>query len=166
VPPLRDRQNDIMLFAQHFLSIANKELGKQVKGFSPDVEIVFKNYVWHGNLRELKNVINRATLLTDTEYIQVGAIPFEVTNHNKLQFDSNVGLSQDSDLPDEAIGQGMSKKVGLKAATLDAEFVIIQDTLKLVNYNKSKAAKLLNIDRKTIYNKIKQFERINAKIDV
>ena len=70
IPPLRERRDDIMLFATHFLHTTNEELGKQVKGFEPDVEEIFKKYVWYGNLRELKNVIKRATLLTEGEFIE------------------------------------------------------------------------------------------------
>jgi two-component system response regulator HydG len=65
VPPLRERKDDIMIFARHFLQITNLELGKSIEDFSPEVENIFRNYIWHGNLRELKNVIKRATLLTD-----------------------------------------------------------------------------------------------------
>src|SRR6201992_3325412 len=63
MPPLRDRGSDIMLMAEHFLRIANKELARDVQFFSPDVEESFVNYRWTGNIRELKNVIRRATLL-------------------------------------------------------------------------------------------------------
>lgn len=164
VPPLRERKNEIMTFAEHFLDLANRELGKNVKGFSSDVEIIFKSYVWHGNLRELKNVVKRAALLTDSDYIQSGALPFEVVHFNRLQFEeenelnlvrNNIPAHGDHML---ANGSDTSRRVGLKAATLDAEYELILETLKKVNYNKSKAAKLLNIDRKTIYNKIKQFK--------
>jgi two-component system response regulator HydG len=164
VPPLRERKNEIMMFAEHFLKLANHELGKDVKGFSSEVEAIFKSYVWHGNLRELKNVVKRATLLTDTEYVQAGAIPFEVIHFNRLQFGEenelnplrSNGNGYNERMPSN--GSEGSRRVGLKAATLDAEYDLILETLKKVNYNKSKAAKLLNIDRKTIYNKIKQFK--------
>jgi two-component system response regulator HydG len=164
VPPLRERKNEIMMFAEHFLKLANHELGKDVKGFSAEVEAIFKSYVWHGNLRELKNVVNRATLLTDTEHVQAGAIPFEVIHFNRLQFGEENELnplrSNGNGYNDRMPSNGSegSRRVGLKAATLDAEYDLILETLKKVNYNKSKAAKLLNIDRKTIYNKIKQFK--------
>ena len=86
IPPLRERRDDIMLFAGHFLQTTNEELGKQVKGFDPDVEEIFKKYVWYGNLRELKNVIKRATLLTEGEFIEASSLPFEISNYSKLQF--------------------------------------------------------------------------------
>src|SRR5207249_4101554 len=65
IPPLRQRPDDVLLFDNHFLQQTNKELGKNVRRLSAEVEQIFKNYVWYGNLRELKNVIKRATLLTD-----------------------------------------------------------------------------------------------------
>lgn len=169
VPPLRERKSDIMTFAHHFLKIANRELGKQVRGFSPEVEHVFKNYVWHGNLRELRNVVKRATLLTDSDYVEVRAIPFEVTNFNRLQFDSNgqqpaprwpaqtASPEPNNDFPERPF----IRNGGLKSATLDAEYELIVETLKRVNFNKSKAAKMLKIDRKTLYNKIKQYKELN-----
>ena len=75
-----------MLFASHFLRTTNEELGKEVKGFDADVEEIFKKYVWYGNLRELKNVIKRATLLTEGEFIEARTLPFEISNYSKLQF--------------------------------------------------------------------------------
>src|SRR3954469_22849244 len=88
VPPLRDRKDDIEIFAQHFLKLTNEELNKNVKGFTPEVDEIFKNYIWYGNLRELKNVIKRVVLLTDTEYIEARSLPFEISNFSKLLFPS------------------------------------------------------------------------------
>ncbi len=87
VPPLRERKSDLMIFANYFLQNTNAELGKSVKGFSPEVEAIFRSYVWHGNLRELKNVVKRATLLTAGEYVEATSLPFEITNFHRLQFD-------------------------------------------------------------------------------
>ena len=89
VPPLRERKDDIMVFARHFLQLTNLELGKNIMDFTPEVENIFSNYIWHGNLRELKNVIKRATLLTDGEMVEAKTLPFEISNYNKLQFDSS-----------------------------------------------------------------------------
>ena len=93
IPPLRERHEDIMVFANHFLQTTNEELGKQVKGFDPDVEEIFKKYVWYGNLRELKNVIKRATLLTEGDFIEARTLPFEISNYSKLQFARSAGIS-------------------------------------------------------------------------
>jgi two-component system response regulator HydG len=161
-----------MTFAQHFLVKANESLGKNIKGFSSEVEEIFKNYIWHGNLRELKNVVKRAALLTDGDYIEDRSLPFEITNFTKLQFE---GLP---DSPDEPVapvpveprkpepvfpkpfgGEGNS----LKEASIDLEYELILKTLKEVNFNKSKAARILNIDRKTLYNKIKLYQELNSR---
>ncbi|MBS1585417.1 MAG: sigma-54-dependent Fis family transcriptional regulator [Bacteroidetes bacterium] len=159
VPPLRERKRDIMLFANHFLAVTNAELGKNVKGFSKEVEDIFNNYVWYGNLRELKNVVKRATLLTDGDYVESKSLPFEITNFHKLQFDAPAPARKSADPEQAAASIPYENK--LKSANLDAEYEVILDALKQANFNKSKAAKLLNIDRKTLYNKMKQFKAFN-----
>lgn len=163
VPPLRERVNDIMVFANHFLTQTNRELGKNVKRFSPEVEDVFRKYVWHGNLRELKNVVKRATLMADSSVIDIKSIPFELVNYRKLQFENTgeqVPVTANRETP--ASGQPAAmREPGLKSVSIDAEYEWILETLKKVDFNKSKAAKLLKIDRKTLYNKIKQYKDLN-----
>ena len=162
VPSLRQRINDIMLFAHHFLKLTNAELGKNVKGFTMEVEDIFRNYVWYGNLRELKNVVKRATLLTDGEYIDAKTLPFEINNFNKLQFEQPVKKETINTPPSN---QDITYDYGdkLRYANIEAEREVILDAIKKSNYNKSKAAELLNIDRKTLYNKLKQFKEHNQK---
>jgi two-component system response regulator HydG len=167
VPPLRERKEDIMLFARHFLNITNRELGKNVKGFSPEVMETFLNYVWHGNLRELKNVIKRSTLLTEGERVEITSLPFEITHYNKLKFeepseDRERGPQEEPEsLPVEIPLPRKEKEFkSLKNASLDAEYEMVLKALEEVDFNKSKAAKLLNIDRKTIYNILNQYKRI------
>jgi two-component system response regulator HydG len=163
VPPIRERKQDIMLFANHFLEITNNELGKNVKGFSREVTDIFLNYVWYGNLRELKNVVKRATLLTDSDTIEVKSLPFEISNFHKLQFDGPLNKSSNTQSAQirSYSNQDGSFENKLKSANLDAEYEVILSALKQANFNKSKAAKLLNIDRKTLYNKMKQFKEFN-----
>jgi two-component system response regulator HydG len=172
IPPLRERKNDIMIFARHFLNLTNEELNKKVKGFSPEVEEIFQKYVWYGNLRELKNVVKRATLLTDGDYIEDRSLPFEIVNFNKLSFDGGTDpvtpAAPVSAAPPPvnthaapAHGRTVLDETTLKAASIDAEYELIIEALKQANFNKSKAAKLLNIDRKTLYNKMKQYQEFN-----
>ncbi|MFT3825412.1 MAG: sigma-54 dependent transcriptional regulator [Chitinophagaceae bacterium] len=169
VPPLRERKEDILLFAGHFLKITNHELEKQVKGFTPEVEAIFKNYVWFGNLRELRNVVKRSVLLSDGDYVDVKTLPFEISNYSKLQFDvspaepqmhiTSTFVRHDERMADNVVrGNG---EINLKSASIDAEYETIVQALKQVNFNKSKAARLLNIDRKTLYNKMKQYKEFN-----
>lgn len=170
IPPLRERKGDIMVFARHFLNLTNEELNKKVKGFSTGVEEVFQKYVWYGNLRELKNVVKRATLLSDGEYIEERSLPFEIVNFNKLSFDygsepaAPAPAQMQPPAPAHASalhGRTVLDETTLKAASIDAEYEMIIEALKQANFNKSKAAKLLNIDRKTLYNKMKQYQEFN-----
>jgi two-component system response regulator HydG len=164
VPPLRERVNDIMVFANHFLVQTNKELGKNVKRFSPEVEDVFRKYVWHGNLRELKNVVKRATLMADSSVIDIKSIPFELVNYRKLQFENTgeqVPVAANRESAAASTQPAPPREPGLKSVSIDAEYEWILETLKKVDFNKSKAAKLLKIDRKTLYNKIKQYKDLN-----
>ena len=164
VPPLRERVNDIMVFANHFLVQTNKELGKNVKRFSPEVEDVFRKYVWHGNLRELKNVVKRATLMADSSVIDIKSIPFELVNYRKLQFENTgeqVPVAANREAATATAQPAPLREPGLKSVSIDAEYEWILETLKKVDFNKSKAAKLLKIDRKTLYNKIKQYKDLN-----
>jgi two-component system response regulator HydG len=168
IPPLRERREDVLMFATHFLDQANEELNKKIKGFAPEVEEVLKNYIWYGNLRELKNVIKRTSLLTDGEQIELVSLPFEVTNFTKLNFDVSeepyTGSSRDVKEVQEEIVLKREDSLGensLRDAAADAEYMTILKALKEVNFNKSKAARLLNVDRKTLYNKIKQFDANN-----
>ena len=152
-----------MLYAHHFLDMTNAELGKSVKGFSKEVEEIFNNYVWYGNLRELKNVVKRATLLTDGEWVEAISLPFEITNFSKLQFESPFANAKSKDVaaPPASNTASAPFENKLKSANLDAEYEVILNALKQVNFNKSKAAKLLNVDRKTLYNKMRQFKEFN-----
>lgn len=180
VPPLRERKEDIMVFARHFLGLTNKELGKNVKDFSPEVEHIFLHYVWHGNLRELKNVVKRATLLADGDLIESRFLPFEISNFSKLQFGATASaaptpeplpsatiIPSNQPMQPAPIAPAPQKPVihdhSLKSASLDAEYEMIVEALKQVNFNKSKAARLLNIDRKTLYNKMKQYQDLVNK---
>ncbi len=172
IPPLRERKTDIMIFARHFLELTNQELNKKVKGFSPEVEDIFQKYIWYGNLRELKNVVKRATLLTDGDYIEDRSLPFEIVNFNKLSFDTSIEpaaaistianpVFNNAANALQPVGRTVLDETTLKAASIDAEYEMIIEALKQANFNKSKAAKLLNIDRKTLYNKMKQYQEFN-----
>jgi len=143
VSPLRERKDDIMELAEHFLMKANRDLNKNVKGFDEDTVQCFYKYSWPGNIRELKNVITRAALLTDSEYIYSKTLPLEISNPEKFNFPQ---ATTNSDSP-----------LDLKSATKDAEYEIIMRAMKQAKNNKSETARILNIDRKTLYNKLKQF---------
>jgi two-component system, NtrC family, response regulator HydG len=132
-PSLTDRGEDLMVFADYFLEKANQQLNKEIIGFSPDVVKIFQNYSWPGNLRELQNCVKRATLLTRGDFIESDVLPAEFFQIQKQQNTaSTFSLSENER---ETIIHALSK----------------------AQNNKSEAAKLLKITRKTLYNKLKQY---------
>ena len=139
VPPLRERGADIDIFADHFLKNSNEELGRQVKALSLTVQKVFHEYTWPGNIRELKNVVKRAVLLSNGDTIDEEHIPAEILFVRNAT-PADPGNSKD-----------------LKSQTEVQEREIIVSTLEKTRYNKSKTAQLLKIDRKTLYNKMKHY---------
>jgi two-component system response regulator HydG len=147
VPSLRNRGNDVMIFAESFLKQANAELNRNVQGFSPEVIECFKTYHWSGNVRELKNVIRRSALLTEGEIVLVKALPLEIATFAKVSALQNAVNS--------GLNTGSLNRRDLKNAAMEAEYDTILNVLREVKFNKTKAAELLNIDRKTLYNKMK-----------
>lgn len=138
VPPLREREEDLEIFTQHFIKLANQELGRQIKRLSSGAMTVFRQYDWPGNLRELKNVIRRMVLLTESETAGMESLPDEMT------FSVNqMPKTQSTDL--KALNEGNEKE-------------LIKEILRQVKNNKSKAARLLNIDRKTLYKKMEKYQ--------
>ncbi|MEO6521827.1 MAG: sigma-54 dependent transcriptional regulator [Mucilaginibacter sp.] len=152
MPPLRERGKDIILMAEHFLQAANEELGRNVSRFSPEVIESLLSYRWQGNIRELKNVIRRAALLTEGGEVQAKALPLEISTYTK-------GVSVYDNAPsyhnNETPAPPAPPRHDLKNAAMEAEYETILRVLREVNFNKTKAAAILNIDRKTLYNKMK-----------
>lgn len=130
VPRLAERKQDIMVFANHFLAQANDDLEKEIEGFDKEVTDLFKSYDWPGNLREMKNIIKRSVLLEKSDVIHISVLPPEMK-----EAPGGAGISYTKENEEEAIKKALEK----------------------ANYNKSKAAKLLDIDRKTLYNKLKLY---------
>ncbi len=138
LPALRDRGKDLELFISHFITLSNKELQRNVQHISPQAKELLLQYDWPGNLRELKNVIKRMVLLSPSETAEIEALPDEMI----------IAINQ------------APKPSGsdLKAINEVNEKTLIMETLLKVKYNKSKAAKLLNIDRKTLYSKMERYD--------
>jgi two-component system, NtrC family, response regulator HydG len=154
LPPLRERKKDIPIFASFFLKNTCAELKKEVKGFDEDVMHLFINYSWPGNLREFRNVIRRAVLLSNSDLISKEILPVEIINWTAADAVASV-FTEAEDIPVTAFAK---KDVYLKDTAAKAEYEAIMKVLKEVNYNKTKAAIILNVDRKTLYNKIKNYE--------
>lgn len=158
VAPLRERKDDIMMYANFFLKMANEELSKNVEEFSQEVQDLFVKYPWYGNLREMKNVVRRTVLLTDGKTVEAKSLPFEISNFTRtamaISYDKQENTAESISTPADEVKE---EKPDLKSVALGAEYDLIIKVLKEVNYNKSKAAKILNIDRKTLYNKMKAY---------
>ncbi len=155
LPPLRERRADIPLFADFFLDKTNLELNKNIEGYEDDVMEMFENYNWPGNLREFRNVVRRAVLLTPSGKVNSKVLPWEITN----------SAIQDNTIPEIEISSsfeksGNFKEIDLKDAAAKAEYDTIMNVLKEVNFNKTRAAEILKIDRKTLYNKIKIYQSL------
>ena len=156
LPALRNRKKDIPLFADFFLQKAKAELDRDIEDFDEEVMNMFINYSWPGNLREFRNVVRRSVLLTASGKISSKTLPWEITNPTALADhsgkDAGLKLTQEP---------GIRKDFDLKDAATKAEYEAIMKVLKDVNFNKTRAAEILRIDRKTLYNKIKSYEESN-----
>lgn len=140
VPSLKQRDGDFFEFLDYFRENANKELSRTVKSFSPEVLDLFRQYDWPGNLRELRNVVKRAVLLSTGEEVSLKAIPSEMVDGVK-----HYSTEKPAQIYD------------LKLLQETQEKEMIMKTLQEVRYNKSKAARILNIDRKTLYMKMEKY---------
>jgi len=134
LPSLQDRFQDLPLFSDFFLKKANAELNKDVLVFSKEVQNAFKIYHWPGNLRELQNVIKRSVLLSTRNEVLLSALPKEIATPNA----------------ESTIKSQFSKSEFEKDRIIKA--------LERTNYNKSEAAKLLQVTRKTLYNRINHYK--------
>lgn len=144
--PIRERKEDIQLFAQHFVDLANERLGRSVTGFDPVALKHVMEHDWTGNLRELGNVVRRAVLLSTGDLITSECLPATVLSGPTVS--STVG-SGEKHAP--AIDDG------LRGVAQQAERDAILAALERNGFNKSKTAEQLNIDRKTLYNKLRSF---------
>lgn len=133
MPDLKDRREDILLFANFFLDQANKELDKHLIGFDNKASQALLNYHWPGNLRQMKNIVKRATLLAQGNFITLNELGTELqeTPANNLN------------------------SISLKNEETEKEHIL--KALQQTRNNKSKAAQLLGVDRKTLYNKMKLY---------
>ena len=133
IPDLKERKEDLLLFANHFLDLANSELRKDIIGFDNDTMQLFQSYSWPGDLRQMKNVIKYATLLATGRYITRKELPEELT-------------------------ENLSSHTNIQLKNVEHERDLIRKALQECGNNKTRAAQLLGIDRKTLYNKLKIYQ--------
>ena len=156
--PLRERKADIMIFAEHFLESANVQLEKDVLGFEEEAKEKLKEYYWHGNLRELYNVVKRAVLLTQGDYIEADVLPQEIISPQYFTQQETPAVQISYDPARPGVPVFSQSAANLKSVSENAERAAILKVLEKTGYNKTKAAEVLNIDRKTLYNKLKAYD--------
>lgn len=144
IEPLRNRKADLNDFIDHFLTLAANELDKVKPEITQKVMEALSNYHWPGNLRELRNIIRRAVLLSNGGEITSDHIPKEIFTVD----------TEDSDILPERMSLAQTD---LKAVQQAQEKEMILKVLEQTKYNKSRTAAILNIDRKTLYNKLKLY---------
>lgn len=157
LPPLRERIEDINLLVFHFLERYKEKTGRFVSGISKEALRAFVNYEWLGNVRELENAIERAVIIASGRQIELDDLPEAIS---KKAFELNAQARQERA---KAAGEGRSLNLEIEfPATLDEiEKQVIELALDYTAGDKSRAAKLLNIGRKTIYRKLEQFQKSN-----
>jgi len=141
VPPLRERKEDIPLLIEHFLKIYNEKNGRLLKGFHPRTLDAMMRYSWPGNIRELENVVERAVILTRDEYVSLPELPEPIA---------------------QAVGEPLPWKVregirpGMTIREMERELILV--TLEHNDGNRTRSAAELGITRRTLQNKLKEYE--------
>ena len=142
IPPLRDREGDVLLLARHYIDNANKKRrGIKLRGMSPDVEKIFSNYKWAGNVRELRNVIERASILEDVDLVTATHLPADLLQtYTPVNSSSNSGIMLPIEgIPLELVGSELARQA-----------------VERTRGNLTKAAKLLDISRDQLRYKLKK----------
>ncbi|WP_220458694.1 sigma-54 dependent transcriptional regulator [Flavobacterium sp. xlx-221] len=148
-PRLHERGKDVLEFAHFFIAQSNEELERNVEGLSDEVTHLFLDYEWPGNLREMRNVIKRAVLLSKNNVIDVDVLPAEMFQQNVLKNNGDFDVVRT---------EGETRQEDLKLYSSKNEEQLIKVALEKAKYNKTKAAQILGIDRKTLYNKLKLYD--------
>lgn len=154
LPPLRQRPEDLELIAFHFLKSYAEQVGKEILRIEPEFMYYLRKYNWPGNIRELKNVIERAVILSDGRELTVDTLPNEVlaASHREVQSPKNEVMQGENVYSDSTV-ESSDDNIDLK--TVEQEHIL--RVLTMVNGNKSEAAKRLDIGLATLYRKLKEY---------
>jgi len=142
MPPLRERVEDILLLSNLFIEENNREHNKSLRGFNEEAKKLLIQYHWPGNVRELRNVIERAMILTDQDFITHKQLPFELKQSGG--FDQAMPAPEVFEITDEMSLDNVEK-------------IHLSKVLKSLEWNKSKASKILGISRATLRAKIRKY---------
>jgi len=135
LPPLRDRQDDVLLLLNHYLAVFNEENGKQIEGFTPAAYEVLSAYRWPGNIRELRNLVERMVVLARGKVLDVQDIPAQVREQaggNEIRIDADLTVDE------------MERRMIIQA-------------LEKTGGNRTKAAEKLGISRRTLHRKLNEY---------
>ncbi len=148
MPPLRERVEDILVLSNLFIEEYNREHNKSIRGFSEEAKNLLTQYHWPGNVRELKNVIERAMILTDQELITPKHLPFELRKGN--------------DGEDGAVTAQELVEITEEMSLARVEKIHLTRVLKSLDWNKSKASRVLGISRATLRAKIRKYNLLET----
>ncbi len=154
LPPLRDRAEDINLLVFHFLESYKSKSGRFVSGISKEAMRALVNYDWPGNVRELENAIERAVIIASGRQIEIDDLP-EAIAHTA---DHASAHARHERATAAGLGNAIGIQIELPSAMDEIEKQVIEATLDYTEGDKSHAARLLNIGRKTLYRKLEQYE--------
>lgn len=138
IPPLRERREDIPVLIDHFIQGAREVHGSKVKGLTPDARRLMTAYLWPGNIRQLRNVVDNMVVLVGEGKLTVDDLPPEIYQR-----------------PDGAASAQLTQLAGITIE--EAEKELIRNTLKMMEGNREQAAKILGIGERTLYRKIKEY---------
>lgn len=160
IPPLRERKEDIPLLVSYFISKYSKKYNKVVQGVSQDVMALFMDYDWPGNVREIENTIARGVIITAAPLIMKEHLPHEFVQ--KIEEGQNYALTHKSKVEADEISSDTEEIIPLPQIIEKIEKREILKALERANGNKTRAAKMLGISRKSLFNKLRQY---NITID-
>ena len=154
LPPLRERFEDIHLLVFHFLEDYKKKSGRFISGISKEAMRALVNYDWPGNVRELENAIERAVIIASGRQIELDDLPDAISRRAAEAF----AYARQERAAAASEGRGIGIEIELPSAMDEIEKQVITATLDYTEGDKSRAAKLLNIGRKTLYRKLEQYD--------
>jgi two-component system, NtrC family, response regulator AtoC len=145
LPPLRERRDDIPLLARHFLSYYSKQTGKSVSAISDNAMELLSNYRWPGNIRELEHAIEQAVALSYQPVLLPEDLPREVREQTTNQFSAKPAASSEFNFPDQPSLEEMKKRY-------------VHHVLQITNGNVSATARILNVDRRSLYRMLARYK--------
>jgi transcriptional regulator with PAS, ATPase and Fis domain len=153
LPPLRERRDDIPLLADFFIKRYNEQYSKNIAGILKDVEDLFMAYEWPGNIRELENVMERSIIMAQSNMIDMSLVPDSIRQIKS-------GVDKGFDIKNYLIDEIRNKKeTDLELGIIgNIEKILLEEVLIRTNNNKSKAAKIMGINRNTLKAKIRQYK--------